>query len=290
LGPTKGLVADENALACRPGAFRALVRIGGSRHPAIARASQLTLESPSIERIAKREARVVGWVEQLEGATLAFVKVYTQRPRRIAWEGFSSPLRACREFSRLCRLEDVGVPCTAPLFWGCGTSPQVGRVEVLATRLVEGARSLRQAIEERESVVDELPWHELLGSVDRMHAAGVHHGGLSWKNLLLDAKNRFYISDLARSMRYRESIAETRMALFDLVHFFHCLGKFIGTERCYEILRKERGDELLARVMDKAAGYDRGNHAQHLRLRGEFFLRSLWSWYGGTSWARWRAA
>ncbi len=115
MGPTKGLVADENALACRPGAFRALVRIGGSRHPAIA------------------------------------------------------------------------------------------RVEVLATRLVEGARSLRQAIEERESVVDELPWHELLGSVDRMHAAGVHH-------------------------------------------------------------------------------------AQHPRLRGEFFLRSLWSWYGGTSWARWRAA
>jgi serine/threonine-protein kinase RIO1 len=270
--------SEKDSVAVAEAPLVASVRIGGSRDPARARGTRLTLQIPPREQLSKCEDRVVGWNERLADGTLAFVKLYLRRPRTIAREGVRTTVRACREFDQLQRLYDAGIHCTAPLFWGWGATERLGRVEVLATRLVNDSQTLRDAIRERESVIEEFAWRDLLSSVDAMHAAGIHHGGLSTKNILLDAKGGFYLCDLAKSMFYPTSIIGSRMALFDLVHFFHGLGKLIGSERRDEILRDGRSPELAEQVMRKAATYKRRSRIQHLRLRSEFHLRNIWAW------------
>jgi tRNA A-37 threonylcarbamoyl transferase component Bud32 len=260
---------------------RISVRIGGSCHPDAAGGGPYLLSVPPVKLLEKCEARVLAWSEKLGGGTRAFIKLYTQRPRRIASEGVRTSIRVCREFDRLKSLEQVGVSCTRPLFWGRGESPRRGRVEVLATRQVEGAEPLRQALRERAALVDELDWKQLLAEVAAMHAAGVQHGALSPKNVLIDRERRFYLCDLASSMRYPAPIGDTRMALFDLVHLFEGLGKLLGTERCKPILLEGTEDrDLTERVLKKVAGYRRRQVFQHQRLRAEFHLRNLWAWRG----------
>jgi len=287
--PTQDPTSQGAATAKAAGATELSVWIGASRHPSLSRDTRLELIIPPHDELAKHETRVVAWTEPLSEGPLAFVKLYLHRPWKPAFEGARTPIRVCREFDRLSRLEDRGVPCTAPLYWGRGASPSQGRVEVLATRLIDGARSLRDAIRQPGFAVGEVAWSDLLGAIDEMHAAGIYHGGLSGKNVLLDAHDRPHLCDLAKSMCYPDSIAGSRMALFDLVHFFHGLAKLIGPEACHEIIRRELEPERAARVLEKLAHYRRGKRSQHLRLRGEFHLRNLWARYGGGAWARDRA-
>jgi hypothetical protein len=266
---------------------RVAVRVGASLHPN-AVAGQLTvLAVPPRDRLLKAEDRVLAWPQALADGTPAFFKLYTRRPRRVASKGVRTSIRVCREFDRLSRMEEAGISCTRPLFWGRGSSPTLGRVEVLATRLVEDATPLRRALRERPALAEELDWKELLSQVGAMHAAGVHHSALSPKNVLVDRAGRFHLCDLASSMRYPASISGTRMALFDLVHLMEGLGKLLGPERRREILLAGTGDAgLTERVLAKASGYRRRQMLQHQRLRAEFHLRNVWAWSLGRVWTR----
>jgi hypothetical protein len=254
------------------------VRIGASRQPGIAPGAPHLLTVPPDEQLAKREPIVIAWSDALEDGTRAFFKLYTHRPAKLTPLRILASIRASREFEGLRRLDEAGVACTTPLFWGRGRSPGRGRVEVLATRLVEGARPLRRALQQQIALADELDWKELLGKVGAMHAAGVHHCGLSTKNVLIDAQRRFFLCDLATSMCYPAAIGHTRMALFDFVQLTHSLGQLLGAERCRGILLEGTGDpELVDRVMAKTARYHRQKRFQHRRLRAEFHLRHLCS-------------
>lgn len=261
--------------------------VGESLHPEVASGARAVISVPAHDDLEKCESRVVAWRGGLADGTRAFFKLYTHRPARRITHGVRTQLRVCREFNGLSRLEESGVRCTPPLYWGHGRSDLLGHVELLVTALVEGAEPLRRALQARAALADELDWKALLASVEAMHEAGVHHGGLSAKNILLDSRQRFVLCDLAKSMCYPTALGGTRMAFFDLVHLFAGLSKLVGSDRCEQILADGSGDPVLAeRVMAKAARYHRRRRVQRKLLRAEFHARNLWAWHGAPVRAR----
>lgn len=267
--------------ACPHGARRhkpVVIHVEDALQPGIACGSRYEVPIPHHDELEKCERGVVAWVGRLDDGTRAFFKLYMHRPRTRISLGIGAYIRACREFNGLLRLEEAGVSCTPPLLWGRCRSDELGRVEVLVTTMVEGAEPLRRALQTRAVLADELDWKALLETVDTMHAAGVHHCGLSAKNILLDPRREFVLCDLARSMLYPAALGGTRMAFFDLVHLFEGLAQLLGRERCREILADGSGGPALAdRVIARTERYHRSRRLQRKALHAEFHLRNVWA-------------
>src|SRR5262245_44517128 len=201
---------------------------------------QLSLLLP--DRFVKQQERTMIWIGKLESLGQVVFKAYFHRN---FWFHFLSPfwsLCAQREYRHLRILEDGGVPCTAPLLWGKGRCPTHGRLEVLATREIPGAWSLR----DRFLRTGETPTAEMITkasrSVREMHARGIYHGALSWKNMLVsegaDGEVQIHIADLASSLHYSRSILGSRQARFDLLHFCYHLAESKGKEACRQFLEE----------------------------------------------------
>jgi tRNA A-37 threonylcarbamoyl transferase component Bud32 len=176
-----------------------------------------TLDPPG-HAVIKREERVVVWRETRPDGERTVVKLYRRRGRLGALRSRLTRFRAEREFRRLRHLVRWGVPCTVPLAWSHGHSPEHGYHEVLVMREVPNAVQLEQHLREREGRV---PLAPLFRIVRRMHESGFCNQTLYAYNVLVsrDAEpgEEFFLADVPRSWTFPRSIVGTGMALFDLL-------------------------------------------------------------------------
>lgn len=258
------------------------LRVGDSALPALAPGSILQLTIPPADGLIKRESGVISWIERL-GDDVAVVKLYRFGNQPSVLRALRAGSRVRREYDALAAIQAAGGLATEPLFWGLDPSRQRGQVEVLATRLIPEVGSVRNAVSDRHELLDELDWPSLLDSIHRMHGAGICHGGLSPKNVLLDAKGRLYLCDLAKSIRYSRSIRGTRMASYDVAHLIRGFSDLVGwgrTERVW--LSTGEQAEFEQDVLTKARRQNSRSGLQRRRLRAEFRLR----WLLAAGWRR----
>jgi len=266
---------------------RIVIHVGEAVDAQMAPGSRYEIPIPRHDELEKCERGVVAWVGRLDDGSRAFFKLYMHRPRTRVSSGIGASMRSSREFNGLSRLTKSGVSCTPPRLWGHCHTDALGRVEAVVTTMVEGAEPLRRELQTRTILADDLDWSSLLRTIDAMHAAGVHHCGLSAKNILVDPRGEFVMCDLARSMLYPTALGGTRMAFFDYVHLFEGLVQLLGRERGREILAEgSGGPEFAGRVIARTARYHRRRRLQRKALRAEFHLRNLWASAGGAMSAR----
>ena len=172
---------------------------------------------PERRAILKLEDRTVVWRETGSGGTPVVVKLYR---RRGGWTAFRSRIfrfRTEREFRRLRHLVRWDIPCTPPLGWAAGRSPEHGHHEILLMEEVPTATELATYMGEGHSV-DLAP---LFRMVRRMHESGFCHQTLYAANVLVVGKDpgraRFVMCDVPRSWIFPQSIAGTSMAQYDLL-------------------------------------------------------------------------
>jgi len=195
-------------------------------------ARALRAMDPARGRVIKRERHTVVWSQELKGGTRAVLKMYRRRSALTARRERLLTFRAEREYRVLRHLHSAGIACPEPLFWCHGHSEQNGHWEVLATREIEGARSLASFIGRQ---TDSLDFARLFRSLRRMHDSGVFHGSLFVSNLLVaprpDGGKNLLVTDAPRALLFSGSIVGTRMALYDLLDLsevllrvFDCMG------------------------------------------------------------------
>jgi tRNA A-37 threonylcarbamoyl transferase component Bud32 len=196
-------------------------------------------KTPAAEALIKAEAGTLIWRTRLPDGTHAVVKMYRRRGRLQASRLRFDTQRVRREFTALERLEGRGVPCTAPLFWARGVSPDHGRFELLATRALYGTASFTSWLETAPAAARADALAAAYRWVRAMHASGVRHGGLSFKNLLVAPADRsVYLIDFNRSVCFPFDLAGSRMAWFDLADLTaKVLGRF-GPEEARPALRE----------------------------------------------------
>lgn len=240
--------------------------VGLEIHPQPPHTPPLTLY-PAAGRVLKDEPRTLIWSEALPDGTPAVLKLYRHRRRVLG-------RRAQREYRGLLLLQEAGIPTTPPLFWARGRHAAFGRYELLATRLVADARPLRDLLADGPEACPGL--EPLFRDVARMHAAGLFHGALIPRNVLVwGSPPSFAIMDLPRSARFSRDVRGTRMARFDLL------------DLCQELLLHGAPDRRRAwlaayglppadtdRLLRTAQRYRSSRHLRN-RLRLEFQVRSL---------------
>lgn len=172
---------------------------------------------PGRRAILKLEDRTVVWRETGSAGTPVVVKLYR---RRGGWTAFRSRIfrfRTEREFRRLRHLVRWNIPCTPPLGWAAGRSPEHGHHEILLMEEVPAARELGTYMGEYGSV-DLAP---LFRMVRRMHESGFCHQTLYAANVLVVGEDperaSFVMCDVPRSWTFPQSIAGTSMARYDLL-------------------------------------------------------------------------
>ena len=240
--------------------------------------SRVSLPYPVPEDFLKYEEKTLIWAGHLDCGDRAIFKMYCHRGpiHRLREKTFR--FRVEREFDALAYLWEAGVPCPEPFFWGYGSSAAQGRFEVLATREISGAISLKQILKTpQKSGVD---WGLLYDSVRRMHQHGVYHGALSSKNILVrsDGVGAFtpYIHDMAKTIIFPSSIIGTRMAWFDLLNLTQTVVGHLGVASCRRLLRHYGlGDQLTEDFLDHLQTKYRPSRNLRNRLQGEFKLRKL---------------
>jgi hypothetical protein len=258
-----------------------LARVGASRRAVASAGKRGSVALPLPDRFVKEEPETLVWFGRLEGGDDAVFKAYLHRGALTRWRAPLIRYRVEREYEALCALGAAGVPSSEPLFWGLGDSPVHGRFEVLVVRRIPGAQAVRDRV--REGGAPEAPalFAPLFRHVRQMHRAGVHHGALSWKNVLVTDSGggswRFHIVDLAKALRFGRDIFGTRMARYDLLRLTSHLRDAFSSERCLAWLEEyglAPADAL--RVVGDLAGYP-PPRLLHQRLRLEFGLRSILS-------------
>jgi tRNA A-37 threonylcarbamoyl transferase component Bud32 len=228
---------------------------------------------------ADRGTVVLAWPPQ--GEQRIIVKVYGEMGVlnwvRKQFVGY----RACREFHTLAFLRDAGVDCCEPLFWGTGSSRDLGLFEVVATREVAGAVTLQQraaglAPEERARAFEHV--FEQLG---RVHRAGVYHGAPFPSNVLLAggraSPSAIVLADLEKSVRYGHDIRGSRMAMRDLVDLVQATGTCAGKGYARAgFVRYGLDAAAITRVLARARDY-RSTKFRRYRGRAEFLARGVLS-------------
>jgi hypothetical protein len=180
----------------------------------------------------KDEPGTLIWRETLPDGTDAAVKLYLR--------GFGSWLRsrvtafrARHEFDILLRLDALGITCAAPLFWAHGRFSRRGWGEMLVTKWVPDSRPLTELVGRGPDGAMRPDISPVFSSVAMMHGAGLRHGTLLARNILVQgdpASPRFFFIDMPRSHMFPRSIRGTRMALYDLLYFCDSLAPHFGRD------------------------------------------------------------
>jgi hypothetical protein len=149
------------------------------------------------------------------------VKIY-RRGLLLRSYGLITFFRVQREFEGLSQLEKLGIPCSIPLLWHHGHLGPFGWGEMLVTELVDSSQSLRELLSAHSEAATSLDLSPLFADMAKMHAAGVHHGMLRTRNVLV--KNypespSFTFIDLPRFHCFPRDIRGKRMARYDLMSF-----------------------------------------------------------------------
>ena len=102
--------------------------------------------------------------------------------------------RAVREFRLLGQLQQRGLPVPEPIaasYEPVGLFYRAG----LLTRLIPEARELAELAPD----LSQEQWHDLAGTLEQFFSAGLQHPDLNARNLLLDARGRWYLLDFDRA-------------------------------------------------------------------------------------------
>jgi len=173
----------------------------------------------------KEEPGLLIWREHLADGSEAVIKLY--RRGLLAWcRCRLTSFRTWNEFRALRQLESLGERCTPPLFWSHGHFGRYGWGEMLTTQWLPDARPLADVLAsdpERARKLDLAPLWSIAG---RLHDAGLHHGTLLSRNVLVRgeaAALEFILLDLPRFHRFPHGIRGTRMARYDLLFLANTL-------------------------------------------------------------------
>ena len=183
------------------------------------------LSSPPGATIIKDEDRTLIWSQTLPDGDRVVAKMYRHRNLIDFSRERLSRFRVQREFDTLARMVRHDVPCSEPVFWTYGRSPENGRYEILVTREIADATPVRELILSGRDHTSDLDLRPLFRVVRRMHASGVYHGALNTRNVLL-AAGGYYIIDLPRSLLHRGSIEDQFAAWADMLCLCHNLCYF----------------------------------------------------------------
>jgi len=236
---------------------------------------------PHEKTLIKREEKTLIWRKALGVDGVGVVKMYRQRGFLIWHQERASNFRVQREFKTLLMLESAGVPCSAPLLWGFGSTAEHGRFEILVTREIPGAVNLRQAFSTGVTslLLDHL--RSLIEGIRLMHQCGVYHGALLPKNVLVtrtpERQHVFHLVDLARAIRFPNDVHRTAMARYDLLSLLHGLGSLYSGINC-EVLLSHYGlsKSGVRELLDQLMWYRyRSTRPLRNRLAFIFQVRSL---------------
>lgn len=187
---------------------------------------------PAAGRTIKQEDATWVWRQDLPDAGAAVLKLYRHRgPPLPEFLGLTD-YRAAREHRALHFLHREGCPCSEPLFWARGRHPDHGFYELLATRDLAQATTLRGILRDTPAADPDL--RPLFTLVAAMHRKGLHHGSLLPRNILVslgDGTATYHIIDLPRALIFPRSIVGTRMARHDLATLCQGLAPLVDAER-----------------------------------------------------------
>jgi len=173
----------------------------------------------------KEEPGTLIWRERLADGTEAVIKLY--RRGLLTWcRCRLSTFRTSNEFRALRQLELLGERCTPPLFWSHGHFGSHGWGELLAMRWLPDCRPLADVLASDPGAAGQLDLAPLWATVGRLHDAGLHHGTLLARNILVRGEGdalEFILLDLPRFHRFPYGIRGTRMARYDLMFLANTL-------------------------------------------------------------------
>lgn len=233
------------------------------------------------DNLIKAEANCLIFTEQLEDGTSAVMKMYYRRGLANATREFVLNFRVQREFRILGHLADCKIPCTRPLFWTYGYCRAFGFYEVLCTRHIPNAISLRTFLSSASITDKNIDLGPLMVLVYNMHRSGVYHGALSTKNILVDATDsaqvKFYHIDLARGWLFPGSILGKRIAWFDLLKLVKKVESRLAIGYCRPYLSHYRlGGEAIEKFYRDAGRYQ-STSRKHKRLKNVMKVKIFFS-------------
>ena len=194
------------------------------------------------DKIIKAEAKCLIWTEQLEDGTSAVIKMYYRRGFANFIRGMILNFRVKREFRILKHMAGCGVPCTIPLFSTFGYCKEYGFYEILHTRQIPNAISLKTFLSSEAITDKNIDLGPLFQLVYNMHRCGVYHGALSTKNILIDATGnaqvKFYSIDFARGWLFPGSIIGKQIAWFDLLKLVRSIESHLSIGDCQPYLAR----------------------------------------------------
>ncbi|MDD4871076.1 MAG: lipopolysaccharide kinase InaA family protein [Kiritimatiellae bacterium] len=202
--------------------------------------NKTSVQNPDYTLIGADRITVI-WSQCLEDGNRAVIKMYRHRGRVDWYREKSFRFRVQREFDALTFLDIKGVPCSKPLFWNYGCSPDFGRYEILATREIIGIVPLdvfAQSHEPRITMNVLFPAYRLVG---QMHQSGCHHGAMYERNILISQydpqkKTDAYIIDMPKAILFPYPVTGTRMAWIDLSILTVRVLKYVGADNCAALL------------------------------------------------------
>ncbi len=223
------------------------------------------------DNIIKAEANCLIFTEQLEDGTSAVMKMYYRRGLANVTREFVLNFRVQREFRILGHLADCEIPCTIPIFWTYGYCKAYGFYEVLCTRQIPNAISLRTFLFSASIADKNIDLGPLMVQVYNMHRSGVYHGALSTKNILVDAtdsaQTKYFHIDLSRGWLFPGSILGNQVAWFDLLKLVKKLESCLGIGYCRPYLSHYGlGGETIEKLYRDAGRY-KSTSRKHKRLK-----------------------
>ncbi len=238
---------------------------------------------PEHDAILKLEDRTVVWREEGAGGPGKVVKLYRRRGGSTALRSRIFRFRTEREFRRLQHLARWGIPCTPPLGWAAGWTPEHGHHEVLVMEEVPGAVELGVHLADAE----EMDLAPLFRIVRRMHESGFCHQTLYAANVLVSRGNpgrdAFVMCDVPRSWTFPRSLLGTSMARYDLLDLSASLVE-VGvppTEVPLQAYDSREGRMVMGLLLE---GVD--PRGKRKRLRRDLTARIRWAGAWSASWKR----
>ena len=232
------------------------------------------------DKFMKKVDHTYVWSNEVDPGVRMFFKMYRHRHLTTWLKSKATRFRAEREYDRLCILHQAGVPCSEPLVFAYGTSPEHGRYEVLGTREIPYARKMAIYLRSAEDSGEQVDLSLLFQTIRQMHAAGVYHGTLTPYNILVseppDGPNSFYVIDLPRAVDFARDLLGTKMAWYDLIHFTYRTSAYIGLDACLPLLELyDFTDEDKQRFKAQLAHY-RTSKLRRFHRRNKLNLKAWW--------------
>ena len=169
--------------------------------------------------LIKHESSTLIWRTVLADGRPVCVKIYKRSLWAWSTRRFTS-FRVQREFYGLSQIEELGIPCSVPVFWCRGHFPPYGWAEILVTEWIDESQSLGDRLKTRPEACTSLDLSPVFAATAIMHGAGLLYGTLTTKNILLKGSPEspaFVFIDMPRFHRFPRDIRGTRMARYDLM-------------------------------------------------------------------------